>query len=84
MAGSLRENLDPFSKHDDATLYSALRSAGLYNLSSSREVSTSGLATSASTILAPGTDQAHERSNDVTLDTFIEAGGSNFSLGQRY
>ena len=84
MAGSLRENLDPFSKHDDTTLYSALRSAGLYNLSSSREVSTSGLAASTSTILAPGTDRAHERPNDVTLDTFVEAGGSNFSLGQRY
>ena len=27
-----RENLDPFSEHDDAVLNDALRSAGLFNL----------------------------------------------------
>lgn len=32
LAGSLRENLDPFSQHDDATLNEALRSAGLFSL----------------------------------------------------
>ena len=83
MAGSLRENLDPLSQHDDATLYSALRSAGLYNISSSRKPSSSDLAAS-STTFTLDTDQVHGRSSDVTLDTFIEAGGSNFSLGQRY
>ncbi|VDC02108.1 unnamed protein product [Peniophora sp. CBMAI 1063] len=32
LSGTLRENLDPFGEHDDATLNSALRSAGLYSL----------------------------------------------------
>ena len=32
MSGTLRQNLDPFSEHDDATLNNALRSAGLFNL----------------------------------------------------
>ncbi|EKM58631.1 uncharacterized protein PHACADRAFT_90147 [Phanerochaete carnosa HHB-10118-sp] len=32
LAGSLRENLDPFSQHGDATLNEALRSAGLLSL----------------------------------------------------
>ncbi|KZV67808.1 P-loop containing nucleoside triphosphate hydrolase protein [Peniophora sp. CONT] len=32
LSGTLRENLDPFSEHDDATLNDALRSAGLYAL----------------------------------------------------
>ncbi|KZV63091.1 P-loop containing nucleoside triphosphate hydrolase protein [Peniophora sp. CONT] len=32
LSGTLRENLDPFGEHDDATLNAALRSAGLYAL----------------------------------------------------
>lgn len=32
MSGSLRENLDPFGQHDDATLHNALRAAGLFSL----------------------------------------------------
>lgn len=32
MSGTIRENLDPFSEHDDAELNDALRSAGLTNL----------------------------------------------------
>ncbi|KAL1942566.1 hypothetical protein VTO73DRAFT_6168 [Trametes versicolor] len=32
LSGTLRQNLDPFSEHDDAVLNSALRSAGLFNL----------------------------------------------------
>lgn len=32
LSSTLRQNLDPFSKHDDAVLNSALRSAGLFNL----------------------------------------------------
>ncbi|TFK52961.1 P-loop containing nucleoside triphosphate hydrolase protein [Heliocybe sulcata] len=32
LSGSLRENLDPFSEHDDATLNDALRDAGLFNI----------------------------------------------------
>ncbi|KAG8864769.1 hypothetical protein FRB96_003355 [Tulasnella sp. 330] len=32
MSGTLRQNLDPFSEHDDAMLNSCLRSAGLFSL----------------------------------------------------
>lgn len=32
LSGSVRENLDPFDEHDDATLNRALRSAGLFSL----------------------------------------------------
>ncbi|KIJ45712.1 hypothetical protein M422DRAFT_29796 [Sphaerobolus stellatus SS14] len=32
LSGTLRENLDPFEEHSDATLNDALRSAGLFNL----------------------------------------------------
>lgn len=85
LAGSLRENIDPFSQHDDATLNDALRSAGLYDLSSSRAASTSDLSAT-----AEGSDgqesesiRSGPRNITITLDTQIEAGGANFSLGQR-
>lgn len=32
LSGTLRENLDPFREHDDATLNDALRAAGLFSL----------------------------------------------------
>ena len=32
LSGTLRENLDPFSEHDDPILNDALRAAGLFNL----------------------------------------------------
>ena len=32
LRGTLRQNLDPFGQHDDATLNSALRSAGLFSV----------------------------------------------------
>ena len=32
MHGTLRENLDPFGQHDDATLNNALQAAGLYDV----------------------------------------------------
>ncbi|CAL1696193.1 unnamed protein product [Somion occarium] len=34
LSGTLRQNLDPFSEHDDATLNDALRAAGLFSLQS--------------------------------------------------
>jgi ABC-type bacteriocin/lantibiotic exporter with double-glycine peptidase domain len=35
LSGTLRQNLDPFGQHDDATLNEALRAAGLFSLQSS-------------------------------------------------
>lgn len=32
LSGTIRQNLDPFEQHDDATLHNALKSAGLYSL----------------------------------------------------
>ncbi|KAH9028060.1 hypothetical protein EDB83DRAFT_1910199 [Lactarius deliciosus] len=37
LSGSLRENLDPFSQYDDATLNGALRASGLFSLQSDDE-----------------------------------------------
>ena len=34
LSGTLRENLDPFSQHEDATLNGALRASGLFSLQS--------------------------------------------------
>jgi ABC-type multidrug transport system fused ATPase/permease subunit len=36
LSGTIRENLDPFSQHDDATLYDALRAAGLNQVQQER------------------------------------------------
>ncbi|KAI0260098.1 P-loop containing nucleoside triphosphate hydrolase protein [Gloeopeniophorella convolvens] len=37
LSGTLRENLDPFSQYDDATLNAALRTSGLYSLQSDED-----------------------------------------------
>ncbi|KAH9030174.1 hypothetical protein EDB84DRAFT_1562614 [Lactarius hengduanensis] len=37
LSGSLRENLDPFSQYDDATLNGALRASGLFSLQNDEE-----------------------------------------------
>jgi len=37
LSGTLRQNLDPFEQHDDATLNDALRSAGLFSLQEEAE-----------------------------------------------
>ncbi|KAL0579460.1 hypothetical protein V5O48_002566 [Marasmius crinis-equi] len=39
LSGTLRQNLDPFEQHDDSTLHSALRAAGLYSLQDAGEES---------------------------------------------
>ncbi|KAL0950639.1 hypothetical protein HGRIS_007427 [Hohenbuehelia grisea] len=39
LSGTLRQNLDPFSQYDDATLNDALRAAGLFSLQSSDDES---------------------------------------------
>ena len=36
LSGTLRENVDPFSQHDDAIINDALRAAGLYSLQENR------------------------------------------------
>lgn len=48
MSGTLRQNLDPFEEHDDATLNACLRSAGLFNLQSEDDEDKIGLDTTVS------------------------------------
>lgn len=85
IAGSLRENIDPFSQYDDATLNDALRSAGLYDLSPSRVASSADLPATVddSDTLENESIRSGPKNINITLDTQIEAGGANFSLGQR-
>ncbi|KAK0192591.1 hypothetical protein F5146DRAFT_1102469 [Armillaria mellea] len=59
LSGTLRQNLDPFDQHDDATLNDALRAAGLFSLQSEME------------------------KGRITLDSTIDSGGGNLSVGQR-
>lgn len=68
--GTIRSNLDPFSEHDDARLWDALRRSYLIESSDSKES-------------AP--DGAQEKSNKTrfTLETNVEAEGANLSVGER-
>lgn len=70
ISGSIRENLDPFGEHDDAVLNEALHAAQLHEVgqSQSTEDQSGG--------------QGGSKSN-VGLDTTVEKGGTNFSMGQR-
>jgi ABC-type multidrug transport system fused ATPase/permease subunit len=67
--------LDPFSRHDDASLWSALRAAGLVDRPAAvQEISVDGED-------VPSGVQTPV--NRFTLDTVIEEEGGNLSVGQR-
>ena len=72
-SGTLRSNLDPFGLHDDARLWDALRRSYLVEdtkrIDGDEDQGGSGSTT-------PTTPR-------FTLDSSIEAGGSNLSIGQR-
>lgn len=70
-SGTLRQNLDPYSEHEDAVLEDALRSSGLTGLS---EASAANRAADGTT--TPG-------GHAITLETEISAGGENLSQGQK-
>lgn len=70
--GTIRSNLDPFSEHDDIDLNDALRRAHLIGVNTEK----------------PSLDESSEGTqtptgNRFTLDTPVEAEGSNFSVGER-
>lgn len=74
--GTLRENLDPFGEHDDAFLNHALRASQLHDVNDLR--------------IGGDQDNQGETSstkskarNSIGLDTAVEGGGANFSMGQR-
>ncbi|ESK89717.1 abc transporter [Moniliophthora roreri MCA 2997] len=71
-SGDLRSNLDPFGQYDDARLWDALKRSWLVE-----NVKSDGYSSSASSTINEGS------SNRLTLDTRIEEGGSNLSVGQR-
>ena len=87
--GSLRENLDPLQLHDDATLYDALNSSGFYSIKDlETKQGESSTSTTHATHDAPAEGSTehrieHESESKVDLDTMVESGGTNFSLGQR-
>ncbi|OCB86631.1 P-loop containing nucleoside triphosphate hydrolase protein [Sanghuangporus baumii] len=79
--GTLRENLDPFGQHDDATLNVALNASGLFSI---KDLATTQqpIDGGPSNETAPsGADS--EYGTKIGLDTMVESGGTNFSLGQR-
>ena len=74
--GTLRENLDPSGEHDDAILNHALRVSQLHEVKDLQvgEGQNDGA----------GTSDAPDLSRDsIGLDTVVESGGTNFSMGQR-
>jgi len=70
----MRSNLDPFNRHDDATLNEALRQAYLI------DTPTTGSAVGSISTPTTGTSTPVSRFN---LDSTIDAEGSNLSVGQR-
>lgn len=87
MHGTLRENLDPLGQHDDALLNDALRSAGLYRMngfsgSSADEVHDADNSLHAGNSKTGITSEENSKAH-IGLETMIESGGTNFSLGQR-
>ncbi|KAF9484351.1 ABC transporter [Pholiota conissans] len=77
LSGTLRTNLDPFNKHDDATLWDALKRAYLVE-----DMKPQLLA-----VVPTAEDEtpsgAHTPVNRFSLDTVIEDEGGNLSVGQR-
>lgn len=71
-SGTVRSNLDPFSQHDDAELWDALRRAHIVTHSEdAKDVNASGEAPTVVT------------GSQINLDTSIDAEGANLSVGQR-
>jgi ABC-type multidrug transport system fused ATPase/permease subunit len=56
MSGTLRQNLDMFGQHDDATLNDALRDAGLFSLQGHGDTAQDGRLTLDSPIAAGGSN----------------------------
>ncbi|GAA5889236.1 hypothetical protein JCM5296_005842 [Sporobolomyces johnsonii] len=67
-AGTLKDNLDPFSEHSDEACLDALRRVGLVG----------ARAANPSELTAESSESA-----TIDLDTTVAAGGGNFSAGQR-
>ncbi|KAJ7054741.1 hypothetical protein C8F01DRAFT_1221334 [Mycena amicta] len=96
-SGTLRENLDPFNEHDDATCLDVLHRVQMISRSSHASQATSTVASpepsrpasraeierEASESVLSGARTDVDTKTVVTLDTQVSAGGTNFSQGQR-
>ena len=69
-SGTLRSNLDPFGRLDDAKLWDALKRSHLVYSAKSRDSMEEG-------------EPEKAVSSGFTLDTVIDDGGNNLSVGQR-
>ena len=65
--GTIRSNLDPFSQHDDARLWDALRRSYLIETADAK----------------PSNGGEVANKTRFTLDTTVEAEGANLSVGER-
>jgi ABC-type multidrug transport system fused ATPase/permease subunit len=72
----MRSNLDPFDVHDDATLNDALRQSYLIDNSTQEGMS-------AAQSVSSHTAGTSTPVNRFSLDSVIDAEGSNLSVGQR-
>ena len=84
VSGTLRSNLDPFSLHDDARLWDALKRSYLVE-SQPQAKRASLLSQGASTMedeLPSGAQTPRGGQNRFTLDTIVEDEGNNLSIGQ--
>ena len=70
--GTMRSNLDPFGLYDDATLWAALKRACLVQPDNSES----------SSLDEKRTLDVSDGQRKLTLDTEIDAGGTNLSVGQ--
>lgn len=90
-SGTLRDNLDPFSEHEDSECLDVLYRVQMLSQSAhqslhnsrtpSRASTPDDLASSAASMAV--TDVSMDSKTTITLDTQVSAGGTNFSQGQR-
>ena len=69
-SGTLRSNLDPFDRFDDAKLWDALKRSHLLDSMKSQDMTEEG-------------EPEAAVAGEYGLDTIVEDGGSNLSVGQR-
>ncbi|KAF9155878.1 hypothetical protein BG015_008240 [Linnemannia schmuckeri] len=86
--GTLRFNLDPFDEHEDIELWEALRRSHLIPATTIRGSSGSTPTPDSNSANASQALSTHDHEttidpSQITLDTEIQQGGSNFSQGQR-
>ena len=85
-SGTIRSNLDPFGRLDDAELNMALRQSGLLDEEPERPASQESSAAELleATALADGGSGASTPRRKITLDSQVTSNGDNFSQGTHF